>query len=91
MNMQWDAKIGPASIIGILGFAGTIASIWFGLKADVSTALQNSTEARRVAHSLSQKADDHGIRLGKLETANDFVVPALQRIEQKLDRATPHP
>ena len=92
MNLEWDGKVGPASIIGVLGFAGTIATIWFGLKADVSTALNNSTEAKAALTRVYEKSaerdkiiGDHSVSLGQIQTQLGYMTPALQRIEQKLD------
>ena len=92
MNVEWDGKVGPASIIGVLGFAATIATVWFGLKADVTTALSNSTEAKQAIAHVAEKSNerdkiigDHSVSLGQIQTSLGYMGPALQRIEQKLD------
>lgn len=81
---QWDNKVGMAAIgsLSIL-IAGGVA--WGTIRSQmdsVITAVSNISHesARRDAHMQSQEG-----RLSKVETSVQFIVPAIQRIEAKLD------
>ncbi len=86
--LQWDSKIGPAFIMGLVGSLGTIATIgvmWGKNQTQIENVQAavvsiNREGGRRDAHMQSQES-----RLSKVETSVNFIVPAIQRIESKLD------
>ena len=95
MNFQWDPKVGPAAIIGIIMGLGTLVTVgiaWGSLKSDVQTSVVMATDAKNAARQIAErtssrdtKVAEQSERIGRIETAVTFMVPALQRIEQKLD------
>ena len=100
MNLEWDGKIGPAAIIGGLGSLGVLVTIgiaWGSMNGKIDSAAVRADEAKTAAQEVSKSSSfrDQRIamqaeRLGKIETSIQFIVPALQRIESKLDAQTPH-
>ena len=95
MQLEWDGKIGPASIVGIVGSLSvlvTLGIVWgkttTKLEAVETRAIEAHTTITEVAKEASkrdQRVAAQAERLGKIETSIQFVVPALQRIEAKLD------
>lgn len=95
MQLQWEGKIGPAAVISAVGFLGVLVSIgiaWGSLKGDVvasaNMAHEAKTAAKEVADTASkrdQRISQQAERLGKIETSVGFIVPALQRIETKIE------
>ena len=93
MNFQWDPKIGPASIIGVVGSLGILVTVgiaWGSLsvRVDSINEIKASVEQmNRHAVNRDQKVAEQAERVGKIETSVGFIVPALARIEAKLDSA----
>lgn len=97
MQLEWDGKIGPAAIIGVVGSLSVLVSIgiaWGSMTGKIDAAGVHADDAKIAVKHLTETSEqrDRRIsiqaeRLGKIETAVQFIVPALQRIEQKLDAA----
>ena len=95
MNIQWEPKVGPAAIIGVVGSLSVLVSIgvvWGVSVTKLDVAAEKADEARKAALSLQedsirrdQRIATQSERIGKIETAVTFMVPTLQRIESKID------
>jgi len=91
MQIEWDNKIGPATIVGLISIVSTIFGVgvlYASLKDDVKAASNNAAEAKvavietqKESSSRDIKISTQGERLSKIETSVSFIVPALQRIE----------
>ena len=94
-DMRWDAKIGPASIIGVVQLIAMIAglgALYGTLSGKLDAAATNAIEAKTAVSNTAKEAQhrDEKVaaqneRIGKIETSVSFIVPAIQRIEAKLD------
>jgi hypothetical protein len=98
-RVEWDNKVGPASIVGIVQLVAIIAGLgamYGALSGKLDAAATNAIEAKtattqtadKIAHESlrrDEKIASQAERIGKIETSIQFVVPALQRIESKLD------
>ena len=93
MDLQWDPKIGPATIVGLLGSFGILIAggiAWGSLTAKVESVSEVKAtveQMNRHAVNRDQKVAEQAERIGKIETSVGFIVPALTRIEAKLDSA----
>ena len=88
-QIEWDPKVGPASLIGLIGFAATLISlgvIWGSATTKLDAAAAAATDAKTVATDAKNTAGQQESRIGKIETAVGFIVPTINRIEAKLDR-----
>lgn len=95
MNLRWDAKVGPATIATIISglmVLGGLGVTWGSTTSKIDAAALLASEAKSAAKEVSDGSvqRDHRIamqaeRLGKIETSIQFIVPALQRIESKID------
>ena len=89
--VQWDMKIGPASIIGVIQIIGMIAGlgVLYGtMSGQITTAATNAIEAKAAikdAEKKSEKRDEkvatQSEKIGKIETAVQYMGVQLQRIE----------
>ncbi len=99
IGLEWDGKIGPATIVGIGGSLSILVSIgwmWANQAADTKAAAKEASDAKAAviaADKAAQKRDviinDHSVTLAKISTQLGFVAPALDRIEKKLDEHRP--
>lgn len=97
--MKWNGEIGPAAIIATVGSLGVLVTIgiaWGSMTSKIDQAAVHAVEAKTAAIDLTKdsgKRDSRismqAERLGKIETSIQFIVPALQRIETKLDTIKP--
>lgn len=95
MQLQWEGKVGPAAVISTIGSLGILVSVgiaWGSLKGDVVASAVMAHEAKTAAKEIvessskrDQRISAQAERLGKIETSVGFIVPALQRIETKLE------
>lgn len=87
-NPRWEPKFGPAFITGIIQIAAMLVGggiVWTNLQNSVNTANASISELK-IANGFNTDAiNRHDNRLTKAETAIDFIVPSLKRIEDKLD------
>lgn len=98
INLEWEGKIGPATIVGAVGSLGVLVAIgvtWGTTKGDIASAVKEAQEAKATTTEMNRhaiKRDEQvaaqAERLGKIETSITFIVPALARIESKLDTAS---
>lgn len=96
MNLKWDAKVGPATIATIISgllVLGGLGVTWGSTVSKIETATSLASEAKAAAKEVAdgsvhrdQRIAMQAERLGKIETSIQFIVPALQRIESKLDQ-----
>ncbi len=98
-RVEWDNKVGPASIVGLVQLVAMITGlgVLYGtLSGKLDAAATNAIEAKtatvitadKFAHESAKRDDkiaSQAERIGKIETSIQFVLPALQRIEAKLD------
>ena len=97
MKLEWDGKVGPASIVGVLGSLSvlvTLGIVWGQTTSKIDTVAVKATEAHAATVEIAKESTKRDARiatqaerLGKIETSIQFMVPALQRIESKLDAA----
>ena len=93
MNFQWDPKIGPATVVGTVGSLGVLVAVgvaWGSLTAKVDSVTEVKAtieQMNRHAVNRDQKVAEQAERVGKIETSVGFIIPALARIEAKLDSA----
>lgn len=95
MRLKWNGSYGPAAVIGLGGVVATIVSVgiaWGALNGKVDAAALRAAEAKTAAEELVKAAlwrdkriAEQAERTSKIETAVQFIVPAIQRIEAKLD------
>jgi len=95
MKLEWDGHVGPATIVSVLGSLGVLVMMgmaWSSQAAKTDAAALIASEARTAAKEVADQSARRDIRvsaqaerLGKIETSVSFIVPALQRIESKLD------
>lgn len=95
MNLKWDPKVGTATVATIISGLFVLAALgatWGSTVTKIDAAATSASEAKTAAKEVSDSSvlRDHRIamqaeRLGKIETSIQFIVPALQRIEAKLD------
>lgn len=88
-GLKWEPKYGPAFLTGIFNillFLAGWAIIWFNLPNDVKAANASIAELKRSIALLSENQNKHESRIIRTETAVEFIVPALKRIEEKVDR-----
>ncbi len=97
--MEWDNKIGTASVVGVVQLIALIAglgALYGTLSGKLDAAATNAIEAKtattqtadKIAHESvrrDEKIASQAERIGKIETSIQFVVPAIQRIEAKID------
>lgn len=99
MNVQFDPKIGWASIIGLGGFLATLVTIgvmWGQQTADTKAAALAASKAETAVVEISKQSAqrdkivaEHSVSLAKIETNLTYISPALVRIESKLDAKKP--
>ncbi len=95
MQLEWDGKVGPASIVSLVGALAVLVSIgivWGTATTRLDATAIKAEEAKAAAVKVAedsgkrdQRVAAQAERLGKIETSVGFIVPALQRIESKLD------
>jgi hypothetical protein len=88
MKLKWDDHVGAAAIIGVGGFISTMVMIgiaWGAMSGKIDTAATKADEAITIASVLDHRVGEQSERLGKIETSLQFIVPAIGRIENKLD------
>jgi hypothetical protein len=95
MKIAWDRKVGAAAVIGLVGSLSVLVSIgvaWGSMNGKIDAAAVKADAAKVAAESISRSSEwrdkrinDQSERLGKIETSVQFIVPAIQRIEAKLD------
>lgn len=95
MALEWEGKVGPAAVVGVVGSLGVLVSLgiaWGSLKGDVQASATMAHEAKLAAKEIvdasarrDQRISQQAERLGKIETSVGFIVPSLQRIETKLE------
>jgi hypothetical protein len=100
MQIQWDTKVGPASIISLLGALGmlvTIGVMWGQQTTNTTAAITAAAEAKTAVLDQAKKSEqrdriigEHSIALGQIQTQLGYVSPALQRIEAKIDSQAKH-
>lgn len=95
MNIQWEPKIGVAAVISFVGALSMLVSlgvVWgktatkidnLATKVDEST--QSIDQIQKEAKTRDDKISGLSERTGRIENALTFMVPALTRIESKLD------
>ena len=81
---QWDNKVGMAAIgsLSIL-IAGGVA--WGSIRTQTDALLNAVANIKRESSSRDAHMQSQETRLSKVETSVQFIVPAIQRIEAKLD------
>jgi hypothetical protein len=98
-RVEWDNKVGPASIVGIVQLVAIIAGLgamYGALSGKLDAAATNAIEAKTATTQTAEKIAKESTRrdekiasqaerIGKIETSIQFVVPAIQRIEAKID------
>lgn len=95
MNITWEKKIGPATVASLGGAVAMLVSIgvaWGALNAKIDAATVKADQAKTASEDVvktttwrDKKVGEQSERLSKIETAVQFIVPAIQRIERKLD------
>ena len=95
IGLEWDGKVGPATIVGIGGSLSILVSLgwmWANQGADTKAAAKDAFDAKTAvvaANKAAEKRDviinDHSVTLAKIVTQLGYVTPALERIENKID------
>lgn len=86
-KFKWE--YGPAflgAVINALVFIIGFLAIWFNLPSDLKAANAQIVEMKSTIATLIDATNKHENRMIKTETALDFIVPTLKRIEEKVDR-----
>lgn len=101
MNIQWDPKIGPATIVsigGALAILVTIGAAWGTLTTKLDHVLHISTKTddkvlavQKANHKQDEKIAAQSSQISGMQATINFLVPTLQRIEQRLESAINHP
>ena len=99
MNLKWDGRVGPGAVVSLGGALLILAGLgvtWGNTVSKIDAAATLAAEAKAAAKEVSdgavkrdQRLASQAERLGKIETSIQFIVPALQRIESKLDATRP--
>lgn len=99
MKLEWDGKIGPATIIsglGALSILVTVGIMWGQQTSKTDAARSEASEAKTlIAEQIKHGAvrdrviNEHSVTLGEIKTTLGFIGPALQRIETKIDAGKP--
>ena len=99
MNVQWDPKIGLAAVSAIGGTILILVGLgvtWGNTTRKIDAAALLAAEAKAAAKEVSDQSarrdnrvNEQAQRLSKIETAVEFIVPSLQRIETKIDKMPP--
>lgn len=94
MGLKWNGEVGPSTIIGLLGSLSilvTVGVVWGSTTGKIDAAALEAKEAKAAAVEVNKSSEKREVRisaqaerLGKIETAITFIVPALERIETKL-------
>jgi uncharacterized protein HemX len=86
--MQWDSKVGPATIVGAIQLLIVLIGGIF-VFAQVQNNTENSklavAELKNVVNSIQMAQSINAERVGKLETSIGFIANSVQRLEQKID------
>ena len=84
--MQWEGKIGPATVVGVI----QLLLILFGGIVTVSqmqNGIDNSklavSELKNVVSSIQVSQAINAERVGKLETSIGFIASSVQRLEER--------
>lgn len=89
--MQWDSKIGPATIVGIaqllLILIGGVVTVT-QLQSSIETEKLQVTELKNVVTTLQAAQASGTERVGRLETSIGFLNTSVNRIETKIDEKT---
>ena len=85
MPLQWEGKIGPAAVIGIVQVAlwavGGIVVVE-RMQDGIDTAKQQIVETRAAIDELRRSNQTTGERVTRIEAQSQFVEKALERIEK---------
>ena len=97
MNVEWDPKIGPAAIIsfgGAIAVLVTIGTAWGTLQAKIdhviaanNTADQSLLTLQKHNNKQDEKIASQSAQISGIQSTVNFIVPSLQRIEQRLEAA----
>jgi len=97
LGLEWDGKVGPAFLMACLGTVSILFSIGVIWGQTTSRLEKVDTNALEAKHAVVEATKDNrqrdtliatqSERLGKIETAVQFIVPVIQRIEAKIDSA----
>lgn len=93
MDLKWNGEIGPAAIIGFIGSLSvlvTVGMLYGKMDSKLDTTASTAAEAKVAITVAQQQASSQAERLGRVETAVNFIVPTLQRIEAKLEPPSPN-
>lgn len=88
MQLEWDRKVGAAAIIGLIGSLAVLVTVgvsWGQMNSKIDMAAFRAEEAKKEVAESAKTVNEQSQRLGKIETAIQFIVPAIERIESKLD------
>lgn len=101
MNLQWDPKVGPAAIIGMIGSLTALIAIgiaWGTTTTRLDMVITTANDAKLAATEIKHESDkrdsriaSQAERLAKIESAVTFIVPTLQEIGRKLDNIAAKP
>ena len=99
MQLEWDGKVGPASIVSLLGALAvliTVGMMWQAQVSKTDAAKEAAAEAKAAVVEQATKSNqrdavinNHSVALTRIETQMGFINPALQRIEMKLNAPKP--
>lgn len=84
---KWVPEIGPAFITGLVQIAAILiggAMAWTSLQKDVKAANIAIQELKSSATISSDIVARNANRITRTETAIEYIVPSLKRIEDKL-------
>jgi hypothetical protein len=91
-SLQWDNKIGLASILGAAQLAvlavGGVVFVWRMQDGIDAVKAQQASQAA-IVHELKAQAERDGNRVTAVETTIGYVKDTLVRIERKVEAAHP--
>lgn len=88
MDLKWEPKYGPAFVTGIVQIVVmmiTGAIVWTNLQNDVKAANVKIDALDKVSDRTADLLRLQESRIVKSETAIEFIVPSLKRIEDTIN------
>jgi septal ring factor EnvC (AmiA/AmiB activator) len=87
MKFEWDNKIGPASIVGVIGIIATllgVGAMYGTMQSNLSATAEKTSEVHAAVKELKSESAVRDQRVSKVETAIEFVRDTVNRIDARL-------
>jgi hypothetical protein len=93
MKLEWDPKIGPATITafgGTLAVLVTLGIVWGTTTTKLDTVIQDNKETKAVVAAQDRRVANQATKISAMESTLTFIIPTIQRIEAAIS-PTPAP